>query len=214
MPPRPPPKSRVTSSSPAKRQKAASVDARSVKVLSESGKQMAKSQNDQRMYRLIEMGNGMRCLLISDPDIAANVKGGEREQDTRQGGKKGEESEEGEEDGEEDGEEAGEEGEEEGEDEDEEGEEGEAQDGAGDASKKASCALCLGIGSHSDPLKPHRVEGLAHFVEHMLFMGTEEYPDENSWSSFLSAHGGEDNGETDSETTCFYFDVSPSHLQV
>lgn len=43
-------------------------------------------------------------------------------------------------------------------------------------------------------------------------MGTKEYPDENSCSAFLSGHGGEDNGETDSESTCFYFDVSPAHL--
>lgn len=28
----------------------------------------------------------------------------------------------------------------------------------------------------------------------VLFMGTADYPDENSWAQFLSAHGGEDNG--------------------
>lgn len=28
--------------------------------------------------------------------------------------------------------------------------------------------------------------GLAHFAEHMLFMGTEKYPDENQFSAYLN----------------------------
>ena len=32
--------------------------------------------------------------------------------------------------------------------------------------------------------------GLAHFLEHMLFMGSEKYPDENEYSAFLAQHGG------------------------
>ena len=111
------------------------------------------------------------------------------------------------------GEDAGEEGEEEGEEGGEESEDGEADKGSGDGGKKASCAVCLGVGYMSDPTEPHCVEGLAHFVEHMLFMGTADYPDENSWNTFLSAHGGEDNGETDAEHTVFYFDIHPAHLR-
>ena len=70
--------------------------------------------------------------------------------------------------------------------------------------KKAAAALCVGVGSLSDPRTLEDgfgLEGLAHFVEHMLFMGTVPYPDENGWSAFLSSHGGEDNGETHSEAT-------------
>lgn len=37
---------------------------------------------------------------------------------------------------------------------------------------------------------------LAHFLEHMLFMGTEKYPIENAYSSFLSSHGGMSNAYT------------------
>ena len=32
--------------------------------------------------------------------------------------------------------------------------------------------------------------GLAHFLEHMLFMGSDKYPDENEYSAFLAQHGG------------------------
>lgn len=81
--------------------------------------------------------------------------------------------------------------------------------------KKAAAALCVGVGSLSDPRTLEDgfgLEGLAHFVEHMLFMGTVPYPDENGWSAFLSSHGGEDNGETHSEVTCCYFDIHPDYL--
>ena len=51
---------------------------------------------------------------------------------------------------------------------------------------KASAALDVGVGHWCDP--PH-LPGLAHFLEHMLFLGTDKYPDENEYSAFLNAHG-------------------------
>lgn len=76
--------------------------------------------------------------------------------------------------------------------------------------KMAACALAVGVGYLADP--PH-VQGLCHFVEHMLFMGTKRFPRENGWNSFLSRHGGSDNGETFAEETVFYFDIMPSLLR-
>ena len=72
------------------------------------------------------------------------------------------------------------------------------------------CALTVGVGYLSEPLE---LGGLAHFTEHMVFMGNEKYPDENSWGAFLAERGGADNGETDAEHTAFYFDVQPSALK-
>ena len=43
------------------------------------------------------------------------------------------------------------------------------------------------------------VEGLAHFNEHMLFLGTKKYPKEDSFEEFLSANGGASNAYTASE---------------
>ncbi|PRQ55239.1 putative nardilysin [Rosa chinensis] len=40
-------------------------------------------------------------------------------------------------------------------------------------------AMCVGIGSFSDPPE---AQGLAHFLEHMLFMGSTEFPGENEKS--------------------------------
>lgn len=43
---------------------------------------------------------------------------------------------------------------------------------------------------------PQEIPGLAHFCEHMLFLGTEKFPDENGYSSFLSKNGGSSNAAT------------------
>ncbi|EQC33677.1 hypothetical protein SDRG_08781 [Saprolegnia diclina VS20] len=77
------------------------------------------------------------------------------------------------------------------------------------ATEKAAAALAVGVGHQADP--PH-VAGLAHFLEHMLFLGTAKYPDETSYKTYLSAHGGRSNASTSAIATTFYFDVAPPHL--
>jgi len=42
----------------------------------------------------------------------------------------------------------------------------------------AACSLLTSVGSFSDPAD---LPGLAHFLEHMLFVGTTQYPDENHY---------------------------------
>lgn len=87
---------------------------------------------------------------------------------------------------------------------------------------------------------PHDLPGLAHFCEHMLFLGTEKYPVENEYPRFLSEHGkneiisflyisllkvclnsnkfgfclsgGSSNAFTASDHTNYYFDVVPLQL--
>ncbi|XP_077053085.1 insulin-degrading enzyme isoform X3 [Siphateles boraxobius] len=75
---------------------------------------------------------------------------------------------------------------------------------------KSSAALDVHIGSLSDP---ENISGLAHFCEHMLFLGTKKYPKENEYSQFLSEHAGSSNAFTSGEHTNYYFDVSHEHLQ-
>lgn len=74
-------------------------------------------------------------------------------------------------------------------------------------SDMAAAALDVGVGSYSDPLD---LPGLAHFLEHMLFMGTAEFPDENDFADFLSKHGGSSNAYTACEHTNYYFEVAMS----
>ena len=49
--------------------------------------------------------------------------------------------------------------------------------------------------------------GVAHFVEHCLFLGSEKYPDENGYKSFLAAHGGRSNASTSLHTTTYKFEI-------
>jgi len=61
---------------------------------------------------------------------------------------------------------------------------------------KASAAIDVNVGHLSDP---EDVPGLAHFCEHLLFMGTVKYPVENEYSTFLSEHSGSSNAFTGAE---------------
>ena len=72
-------------------------------------------------------------------------------------------------------------------------------------SENSSGALGVNIGSLTD--KPDE-QGLAHFCEHMLFLGTEKYPSENDYDDYLTKNGGESNAYTDDDKTIYYFNVN------
>ena len=38
---------------------------------------------------------------------------------------------------------------------------------------------------------------MSHYLEHMLFMGSERFPDENDYDSYLQRHGGSANAFTE-----------------
>lgn len=75
--------------------------------------------------------------------------------------------------------------------------------------KSSACCDVL-VGALSDPKE---AQGLAHFLEHMLFMGTEKYPVENAYSAYLNSHGGFSNAYTSQENTVYYFDVQNDHIE-
>lgn len=105
----------------------------------------AKSAQDKREYRCLQLSNGLSVLLVSDKET-----------------------------------------------------------------DKSAAAMDVRVGHFSDP---DELPGLAHFLEHMLFLGTEKYPSENAYSSFLSDHGGSSNAFTSTENTNYYFDVTNPHLE-
>ena len=73
-----------------------------------------------------------------------------------------------------------------------------------DADKSAG-AMNVNIGSLTDP---EEFYGLAHFCEHMLFMGTEKYPSEDEYSEFLNSNSGNYNAFTDLDVTNYYFEIA------
>lgn len=75
---------------------------------------------------------------------------------------------------------------------------------------KSSAALTVDVGHMCDP---DELPGLAHFCEHMLFLGTAKYPNENAYSTFLSENSGSSNASTYADNTKYYFDVVPNQLE-
>ena len=70
--------------------------------------------------------------------------------------------------------------------------------------EKSYVSVCVNIGSFANPTD---YNGLAHFLEHMLFMGSEKYPNENHYSTRLNELGGYSNAYTDTTKTVYYFNV-------
>ncbi|MEZ5501533.1 MAG: insulinase family protein [Halioglobus sp.] len=76
---------------------------------------------------------------------------------------------------------------------------------------KAAASLDVLVGSGDNP--PGR-GGLAHFLEHMLFLGTDKYPDAAEYERFITEHGGTHNAYTSFENTNYFFDINAPDLPV
>lgn len=106
--------------------------------------QVTTSPYDTREYRALTLENGLRVLLVSDPET-----------------------------------------------------------------EKSAAALAVGVGSMQNP---DEQLGLAHFLEHMLFLGTEKYPDPDEYSEFMSRHSGMHNAYTADDHTNYMFEVNNNAL--
>ncbi|KAJ2538642.1 metalloprotease, partial [Coemansia sp. RSA 1933] len=74
----------------------------------------------------------------------------------------------------------------------------------------AAATLSVNVGSIADPPSFH---GMAHFLEHMLFMGSAKYPDEDDYTSYLSNHSGSYNAATAKDHTYYYFSLDNDALE-
>lgn len=144
-----------------------------------------KSYSDKKEYRLVKLSNGLTSLLVQH-----FIHDDGNADDNQQVDTKISESELSSQD-ESDGAES----------------EGEEEDDGKE--KMAAVALCIGVGSFYDPT---HIQGLSHFLEHMIFMGSEKYPKENEFDQFISSNGGADNAMTECEHTMFYFEIVEEQL--
>ena len=72
-----------------------------------------------------------------------------------------------------------------------------------DDTNKSAAALAVNAGHFDDPKER---QGLAHFVEHMLFFGYWKSTLKGSeYQKFISQYGGSHNAWTATEHTCFFF---------
>ncbi|MGM0987504.1 MAG: insulinase family protein [Pseudomonadota bacterium] len=74
---------------------------------------------------------------------------------------------------------------------------------------RAAASLNVGVGSAQNP---DDLAGLAHFLEHMLFLGTDAYPESDAYQAYLSRHGGSHNAFTAPHDTNYFFDIEPDAL--
>ena len=67
--------------------------------------------------------------------------------------------------------------------------------------QKSALSLLVDAGSKDDP---EDALGLAHFLEHMLFISTKKYPKVNEYSQIVSSHGGSNNAYTARDLTNYF----------
>ena len=78
------------------------------------------------------------------------------------------------------------------------------------SSPKSSASISVNVGAGADPPS---LPGLAHFCEHMVFLGSKSYPEENGYKRIISQSGGSSNASTSMESTTFKFVTTASHLK-
>lgn len=76
--------------------------------------------------------------------------------------------------------------------------------------EQSAAALAVEVGSWQDPKE---YPGMAHFLEHMLFMGTATYPKEFEYMQFISDNGGKVNAFTASDRTVYMFSINNDAFQ-
>ena len=72
-----------------------------------------------------------------------------------------------------------------------------------------SVSLLFGVGSR---FETPRLAGISHFLEHIVFKGTERYRDSRAVSSAIEGLGGVMNASTEKEMTVFWARVAGRHL--
>lgn len=75
--------------------------------------------------------------------------------------------------------------------------------------RQAGACLRVAAGSHDEP---PAYPGLAHFLEHLLFLGSRDYPTDEGLMAFVQRHGGLVNASTQARHTDFVFELPAEHL--
>lgn len=79
-----------------------------------------------------------------------------------------------------------------------------------EGAQSATVLVMVRTGSRDEPAK---FAGISHFLEHMVFKGTEKYPNALVLSSTIDSIGGEFNAFTSKEFTGFYVKLAIKHLE-
>ncbi|MDR8523351.1 insulinase family protein [Shewanella fidelis] len=75
---------------------------------------------------------------------------------------------------------------------------------------QSAASMAVAVGHFDDPVER---PGMAHFLEHMLFLGTEKYPESGEYSAFINQHGGTNNAWTGTEHTNFFYSINADQFE-
>ncbi|MEZ9596942.1 insulinase family protein [Shewanella sp. 10N.261.52.F9] len=75
---------------------------------------------------------------------------------------------------------------------------------------QSAASMAVTVGHFDDPAER---PGMAHFLEHMLFLGTEKYPESGEYSAFINQHGGTNNAWTGTEHTNFFYSINAEQFE-
>ena len=78
-----------------------------------------------------------------------------------------------------------------------------------DGMENSFVSLTVGVGSQSDP---EDFCGFTHLIEHLLFTGSKNFPEDNYIEKVINKYNGENNGVTKSFTTSYYYKVGKGGL--
>jgi len=70
--------------------------------------------------------------------------------------------------------------------------------------EQSAAAMIVKVGNFEDAKE---YPGIAHFLEHMLFLGTKKYPQESGYQQFIAENGGLTNAFTSNDFTGYLFSV-------
>lgn len=148
-------------------------------------KTIRKGVSNQKDYLLHKLKNGMKCLLISQPDNECKKFTNNKSESINNTN----------------------------ENDDDSLTDDSCSSGEEDLQRESdsfAMSLCVHIGSFSDPIQ---AQGLAHLLEHMMSMGSKRYPADNHFDRFLYRKAGYSNAETSCEYTNFHFEVPMEYSQ-
>ncbi|MCA9508846.1 MAG: insulinase family protein [Myxococcales bacterium] len=76
--------------------------------------------------------------------------------------------------------------------------------------KQSSVSMSVNVGFWDEPSE---LRGIAHYLEHMLFLGTKKYPDAKEYGEYISKNNGIRNASTTEDNTNYYFSINDSALE-
>lgn len=76
--------------------------------------------------------------------------------------------------------------------------------------KQSAAAMAVQAGHFQDP---DNTPGLAHFLEHMLFLGSQKFPEAQGYTQTMTELGGHHNAWTGTEHSNFYFELPAEHFE-